>query len=202
MNDELESLLTFDVVAHAEKNNLLETGLLASACLASHITEKALQAAGDTHHGMSMKEFLDCCKKHGFGIVYEEAFHGRNAQERMYILWDGKKLINCETYNGTSLNGGHCYFAVPGMLPNGPISGHTKNGISYCYYDVRQGLFYWLSKIEEFVTPIEVNWLSNYMDFEGERPYQVRRQELIIKSRERAARLPKHVFECLEGERL
>lgn len=220
---DLKELLEFDAVCEAEKAGLNGASMLGLAVGHNQRVDAALKIIGDTRFRMSLDEYMECFASHGFKVVYEERFSYFDRYDKVerwetfYCLWDGSKLITFDTYSrGKTLNGGHCYFSWKpedrADWPKGPCSHASDGNVFACSIDVREALFYWLSKnaaAGEFVTPHVDGmtvWLLTFADFQprdgtnDDRSYKVRRDEHIIKSRARAAKLPKEVFDNLVGE--
>ena len=139
-------------------------------------TKRKIQKANkDTYFGMSWNDFKDLIKEHGFRILYSNV-----EKDEEIIAAKGGMILHAESY-GNSINGGDIYFQmnVENVTDEDFVKlrskiyncgfGLTPEKIFYIEYDVREGLFNFLSKFEGYEIlpkweyPQHI-WLASYED--------------------------------------
>lgn len=162
----------------------------------NQVKKQALEALDDTHYGTPFTETLRIYKSEGFSVVLDDAFPGRDGEDRYVVLWNDGLLATVESY-GEATNNSKLYgnLQVPdGYYPDG-YSGHFNDGVCIGYWDVREGLRNRLAKCRHngTVLPCWIErpwlWLVNYAESAG--GYGSYDHQAITEAR--VARLPEYV---------
>lgn len=179
---ELKKLLEYDALYEAEQMtggsvddpNSLAHGLGYRNFFENNAKrDKALEALDDTGFRCSMENHLRIARAIGFEQVLELPFvsnahgEGKPCKERFVILWRNGLLLTCDTYDGKSRNSAQIHFNVKpkkdedfGKIPGGGTGvEHEGAWVRIGTLDVREGLRFYISELEELSTILE-KWVE------------------------------------------
>ena len=173
---DLEDLLTFDGLDAAER----ATGLsyktdettqaigIATILCNNQAKEVALRSSGDTYFSLPWAGFVALVESHPlfpFTPIYRKAWRDgeRDRDDGVWVNWKHGLLLFADRWS-TGVNGGEVYGQSWGKgHPRGPFSSScdkyddAPDGKPYAVTwsrDVREGLFYWLTKMHLEYSPL------------------------------------------------
>lgn len=198
MNETTKNILNFDPVATAEdligkrhKDWDVEEGksALGLVMLANQSKREHLERLGDTHYGITWKDFIEIAKAYGFKCGFCQKFIGtgwsdeKGIEEEEIIFFHEEKglILHAESFDGKSVNSAKVYGEVKINETftenqcdalNGCSHGGNGNGTMYFNVDVREGFRFHLDALSEAFefstswTKVQFLWFLNYMDTE------------------------------------
>jgi hypothetical protein len=214
----IDSLLTFDPLAHAEKitgeschgdDRTLALGFAMNMAHAA-IKENALKANNDTCFQNTVEDYLAIAEDIGFRVVLKLPFINKTYEhpDTFYVLFDDKRgiLLMFDTFMVKDVNGGTFHFdwkpnSEKREWPSQCSGGYDKEGkILSGYFDCREGLRHHIRMLDEsgtFVTPWKADrhlWMCHHGDTARHESYSAEASEYYKEQRQkRLAMLPPEV---------
>lgn len=223
--DVIDRILNFDPIYEVEKTSRNKhwseftddenSSVMGLTMVSGEYKRNMLKTIGDTYHGMTFNEFISLIENNGFKKAMRYTFKnnvtylGNTDEFACYYRNDGLVIV-CDSC-GDSLNSGNVYGNYKKKDPEdyafiGGSGGGFGEGRHYFDKDIREGLFHFLSKIDDVADLINpwqstgmFHWMLDRTDRKSDNnePYESWNKRYIEITKDKLSKCPKEMLDIV-----